>query len=210
MHDTAAFWDRIAEKYARSPIKNIASYEYTREKTRAFLQAEHDVLELGCGTGSTALELAPSVRTIIATDISAAMIAKAQEKLQADATTNVTFARADASDAPLGPFDAVLAFNLLHLVEDLDASLAEIHRRTKPGGLFVSKTFCVPDGLDLKIRVMRLALPLLQWLGRAPHVLMFGKAELEAALIRAGFDIVEGEQPPGADPRYYIVARRAG
>lgn len=58
----ARFWDRIARKYASDPIKDTAGYERTLARTRELLTHTDTVLEIGCGTGTTALKLAPSVQ----------------------------------------------------------------------------------------------------------------------------------------------------
>ena len=47
----AQFWDRAARKYARDPIKDMAGYERTIERTRQYLKAGDVALELGCGLG---------------------------------------------------------------------------------------------------------------------------------------------------------------
>src|SRR5690606_31668869 len=77
--DDARFWDRAARKYARDPIKDMIGYERTLDRTVQLLRASDVVLELGCGTGTTALKLAPHVARIVAADVSQEMIAIAQE-----------------------------------------------------------------------------------------------------------------------------------
>ena len=57
MHKTAKFWDKAAAKYAKSPIEDIEAYNYTIGRTRSYLSPTDRVLEVGCGTGSTALLL---------------------------------------------------------------------------------------------------------------------------------------------------------
>ena len=51
----------FAPKYAKSPIKDVPAYEYTLGRTRSYLKPTDAVLELGCGTGGTALKLADAV-----------------------------------------------------------------------------------------------------------------------------------------------------
>jgi ubiquinone/menaquinone biosynthesis C-methylase UbiE len=75
----AHFWDRTSRKYAKSKIADRAGYERTLERTRALLGPNVRVLELGCGTGTTALRLARDAQSYLATDISAEMIAIAEE-----------------------------------------------------------------------------------------------------------------------------------
>ena len=69
-NDAAPFWDKIAPRYAKKPVADPAAYEEKLARVRALLRAEDRVLEIGCGTGSTALRLASRVAEITATDIS--------------------------------------------------------------------------------------------------------------------------------------------
>jgi ubiquinone/menaquinone biosynthesis C-methylase UbiE len=202
----ARFWDRTARKYATDPIADMAGYERSRERTRELLSATNQVLEIGCGTGTTALSLAPSVARIVATDVSSEMIAIAREKAAAAGCGNVDFQVAPAEAAPGHPggFDAVLAFNVLHLLPDRAAVLAHIREALKPGGILVSKTTCLSEMNPL----IRLAVPVARLVGKAPHVAFFTGAELEADIARAGFRITERARHGSGkkDPRIFIVA----
>lgn len=211
MTNEAAFWDGIAARYAKSPIRDMDAYEYTLGRTRSHLGGDDSVLELGCGTGSTALLLADGVRRIVASDLSPKMIEIGREKARQKGTSNVEFVVADVSDPKLAgtPFDAVLALNLLHLIPDLPRALADIHGLIRPGGLFISKSVCRPDrALPLKLRLMTWALPILQMLGKAPYVNLMRISELEAQVTAAGFEIIESGNHPVMPPSRYIVARR--
>jgi ubiquinone/menaquinone biosynthesis C-methylase UbiE len=130
------FWDRAARGYAARPVADSKAYETTLERTRAWLEPTDDALEIGCGTGSTAIRLAPHVSSITATDISPEMIAIAEERRSDGGPGNVTFLAAALSDARLEStaFDVVMAFNVLHLLEDLPDALIRIGRLLKPGG----------------------------------------------------------------------------
>ena len=205
----SAFWDRAARKYAADPIADQAGYEATLQRVQALLSNEHEVLEIGCGTGSMALRLAPGTRSLMATDVSPGMISIAKEKLAARPIAQLSFALADA-DGPLeGAYDAVLAFNVLHLVDDLDCTIAAVTRSLKPGGLFISKTPCLSE---LNPLITRLALPVMRAIGKAPHVLCFSKDHLQSAITRQGLNLlsVERHGTRGKDFRVFIVARKAG
>lgn len=209
MQATVKFWDGVAEKYAKRPISDMAAYEYTLGRTRSYLRAEDKVLELGCGSGSTALLLAGDVAQYTASDISGNMIAVGQAKAAADSTRNVQFVQAGIEESPVGPYDAVLAFNLLHLIEDLDATLDHIHSLVKPGGLLISKSFCRPTGrAPLSYHLIRMVLPLAQMLGKAPYVSFMQIADLETAMSGAGFEIIETGNYPANPPNRYLVCRR--
>lgn len=205
----ARFWDRIAVKYAASPIADTVGYEFTLRQVEDLLTTDQDVLEIGCGTGTTALRLAPFTRRLLATDVSAGMIAIAREKLAAHSVPQLSFAVADAEEPVAGPgeFDAVLAFNLLHLVTDLDRALQLAVRALKPGGLLISKTACVAE---LNPLIRYLAVPVMQAIGKAPHVLCFDASTLKTAIARQGMDIVSVERhgTRGKDFRVFIVARK--
>ena len=207
--DDAGFWDRIAPKYATDTIKDMAGYERTIDQTRQWLSGSDAVLELGCGTGTTALRLAPHVHQILASDLSGGMIAIAREKFALGNCTNVQFVTATHETlAPPEPApDAVLAFNLLHLVRDRASLIRQVHRWLKPGGLFISKTPCLKEMNPL----IRLAVPVARMLGKAPHVGFFTGPALEAEMVTAGFAILErGRHGSGRqDPRIYLVARKA-
>ena len=208
MYRSAKFWDRVADKYAATPIRNPKAYEATLDQVRGLLAPTDTVLELGCGTGTTALALAPSVSRIVATDVSDAMLAKGRDKARDQGVANVEFLVADTSDAPSGPFDAVLVFNLLHLIEDMDGALSDIAARLKPGGVFVSKTFCMPERRNLIWWFIQTGLPVMQAIGKAPYFAKLATAELDAAITRAGFTIEQTQMAPGKDPRRTILARR--
>lgn len=208
MSTDASFWNGIAVKYAARPVQNPTAYAETLAEVIARLSPRDRVLELGCGTGSTALTLAPHVKSLTASDISAEMIRIAEEKRQANGVRNVRFVTAGIvpPEPQAVPYDAVLAFNLLHLIEDLDAALAAIHARVKPGGLFISKSGCIGDmGWFVRplIRGMQL-------IGRAPYVNVMKRPELEAAIARAGFVIEQSCCFTGAAKNLFVVARKPG
>lgn len=206
---SAAFWNRIARKYAKDPIADLGGYEATLQRVKGLLSIKQDVLEIGCGTGSTALRLAPFTRTLLATDVSTEMIAIAQEKLAAQPVSRLSFAVADA-DVPVcadGTYDAVLAFNMLHLVSGLEPTLMNVVKALKPGGLLISKTPCISE-LNFVIRY--LALPVMKAFGKAPPLLCFDEAMLKLAITRQGLEIVFAERhgTRGNDIRAFIVARK--
>lgn len=205
----ARFWDRSSRKYARSAIADPNGYERTLERARAHLQPGDSVLELGCGTGTTALRLADGVQSYLATDISGGMIAIADEKLAVESIPALSFRTATAEELvhEESRFDAVLGFNYLHLVRNVPSTLRSIHVLLKPGGLFISKTPCLGD-MNPLIRL--LLLPAMRAIGKAPHVSSLGASALEQLIIGAGFDVLvrESHASKGKDQRPYIVARK--
>ena len=204
----ARFWDRTSRKYAKAAISDQAGYERTLDRTRALLRPDDRVLELGCGTGTTALRLAGDVQSYLATDISAEMIAIAEEKRAAGPVPSPVFrtATAEALAPEDGQFDAILAFNYLHLVRDVPGTLRRIHALLAAEGLLISKTPCLGDMNPL----IRLALPAMRAIGKAPYVGVFRATELSQSIGAAGFDVLatESHASKGKDTRPYIVARK--
>ncbi len=206
MSDTERFWDRLAERYAARPISDMAAYDLTIERTRAHLRATDRALEIGAGTGTTALRLADAVAHLTATDLSAKMIAIGRGKAEAAGVDNVAFRHASLRDAAGsdGPFDVVLAFNLLPLLDDLPGDLAAIHAMLKPGGRFISKSACL-GGKGVHLRLL---LWVLRRFGKAPDIRFLRAADLDARIAEAGFEIVETRDFPGVAAAHFIVARR--
>lgn len=205
MDRETAFWNKLADKYAQRPIADEASYEKKLEITRKHLRPGMEVLEIGCGTGSTAIAHAPYVGHIRATDLSTRMVEIARDKAKAAAIDNVSFDASsveglDVSDASL---DAVMAHNILHLLENWERAIAEIHRMLKPGGVFVSSTACIRDMMFL----FRLIVPVGRALRLFPLVKVFSVAELTGKLEKTGFEI-EYEWQPKKNAAVFIVCRK--
>jgi ubiquinone/menaquinone biosynthesis C-methylase UbiE len=204
----ALFWDRTSRKYAMGAIADQAGYERTLDRTLALLGSDDRVLELGCGTGTTALRLAANVQDYLATDISAGMIAIANTKHAAGPMPALAFrtATAEALTPDAGRFNAVLGFNYLHLVRDLPGTLRSVHALLAAEGLFISKTPCIGDMNPL----IRFALPAMRAIGKAPYAGVFRAADLSRHMRAAGFDILatENHATKGNDNRPYIVARK--
>ena len=206
----AKFWDRLAKKYAAAPIEDMRGYEATLKAVSERLSVDHDVLEIGCGTGTTALRLAHMVQNYLATDPSPGMIAIAQQKLVCEPTTGLLFETGEPVSAgwPAESVDTVLAFNVLHLVPSLPETIRAVHGLLKPGGLLISKTPC----LGMMNPLIRVAIPLMKAVGKAPTVNILRPAALEESFEQAGFEVVERawHSTQGEDTRPYFVAKKSG
>lgn len=204
------FWDKMARKYAKQPIKDMKSYEATLARTKSYLKSEDIVLEVGAGTGSTALMLAPHLAHITATDLSPEMMQIGKEKAATQNINNVRFIVAEAFK-PISPdqsnkkkYDVVMAFNLLHLLEDIPAAVRNAAALTKKDGYFISKSGCVGE-MNFAIKFM---IKIMQKFGKAPFVSDVTHAELINAFENSGFEIVETDAYPKGSINRYIVARK--
>jgi SAM-dependent methyltransferase len=131
--ERAAEYERIYAKPERQADLATLRSHVTR------LLADHDVLELACGTGYWTSLLAPVVRSILATDLSEEALALARTKTYP--AGRVTFAHLDAyhpAGAP-GRFTAAFAgFWWSHVPRERLASfLGALHRRLGVGALIV-------------------------------------------------------------------------
>ncbi|MEQ8823166.1 MAG: class I SAM-dependent methyltransferase [Filomicrobium sp.] len=207
MSKEARFWDRIAEGYARKPVADEAAYQKKLKVTQEYLRDDMNVLEFGCGTGSTSLVHAPFVKHIDAVDISSKMIEIAKGKAAAGNVTNVRFSQSgiEELDAADGSYDAMLGLSVLHLLEDPQAAISKVHRLLKPGGVFVSSTACLADMNP----AFRLILPIGYALGFVPRVQIMKAATLKDDLAHAGFKL-DYEWTPGPGKGIFLVAKKPG
>jgi len=205
MNQSTRFWDRIAERYSRRPITDEPAYQKKLQVTRKYFRPDMEVMELGCGTGSTAIAHAPYVKHIHAIDGSSKMIEIAQRKANEEKVTNVTFEQSaiDKLSIPDQTLGAVLALSVLHLLEDKKTVIARAHRMLKPGGVFVSSTMCLGETM----KYIEWILPIGQFLGFMPLVKVFTVKELEDDLTGAGFQI-DYQWRPGKGNAAFIVAKK--
>lgn len=207
MEQTARFWDRIAERYAKKPVPDQAVYEKKLEVTRGYLRPDMDVLEIGCGTGSTAIVHAPFVRHYRATDISSKMLDIGCAGAAAAGVANVSFERASVEDlrVPDRSLDVVLGLSVLHLLENREAAIAKVYDMLKPGGVFVTSTACIGDTMAF----FKFIGPIGKALGLIPTVKVFRKARLFQEFTDAGFKI-DYQWQPGKGKAVFMVAKKQG
>ena len=180
----AAFWDRIAEDYARKPWPNPDSTARRLAITRSLLRPTDRLLDLGCGTGTMLLELAPDVADAEGLDVSPEMIRIARGKPAPSGNVRFAVGGADVLRHADASLDVVTAFNLIHLVDDPLASLREIRRVLKPGGWFVASTACLGGSWWPPYSLL---IPVMQWFGKAPSVHCFPEDDLRRWYGEAGF-----------------------
>ncbi len=143
----AAGWRKWARLFAQ------------RDDSERYLEAGsivegQSVLEVGAGTGDQTLALAERVGPqgrVVATDVSADMLAVAEERVTAAGFDNVEFHVAAAADLDLGTggFDAAVSGFTLMLVPDPVAAASRVAQLLAPGAPFVASVWGPPPKVPM-------------------------------------------------------------
>ncbi|MFF2089851.1 class I SAM-dependent methyltransferase [Paenibacillus sp. NPDC058174] len=205
MNKTERFWDKTASQYNQIEQKDQDTYLHLIQRTKSHLNQNDVLLDYGCGTGLIANEIAADVQTIHAIDISSNMIAIAEKKANERNLTNINYAHAVIFDERYtkGSIDVVLAFHVLHLLEDEHIVLQRINELLKPGGLLISATPCVGEKL-----LLGQLLSFAGKIGVMPSIKAFKIPHLVEAIKKANFSIVEADYLRKSSQEYFIVARK--
>ena len=201
------FWNLIASKYAASPIADRSAYEIKIKNIKTYLLPEMVVLDIGCGTGTQCGDIADRVKQVTGIDISCKLLDIAEQRVAERGLDNVTFLQTSVFDERFvpGSFDLVMAFHVLHFFDDIDAGLQRIHDLLAPGGLFISETACLGEKSQLTAKLLRF----MGYLGLLPTINMLTTRQLERALEKTGFRLLEktrfSDRP---DAEYTLIARK--
>ena len=149
-------------------------------------QPSWTVLDLATGAGHTALALAPRVKWVIASDLTAEMLTTAGALAGARGLGNIRTQMADAEALPFGDeqFDGVTCRLAFHHFLHPARALAEIHRVLKPSGVlgFTDNYTIEPaDGTDAYNEFERLRDP--------SHVCVYTARRLRSMCETAGIRI---------------------
>lgn len=122
------------ERYFQRPVFSMVLDRYVRP---AFAGRVERLLELGCGRGQLGAWLERQAAHVIGIDLSAEGLRAAQLAAEGRACDYV---QASARRLPLAEdsIDIVFCHFLLHHLETLGPSLAEIHRVLRPGGRLIA------------------------------------------------------------------------
>jgi ubiquinone/menaquinone biosynthesis C-methylase UbiE len=196
-------WDRKARFYDRltKPMEHMIGL--ARGRAWVFERATGGrMLEIGAGTGKN-LQLYPPDATVIATDLSPGMLARACERM-AGSPGRVRYVVMDAEDLAFrdGTFDKVVATCVFCSVPDPVRGLREVRRVLRPGGEVVLLEHMRPGGL--LGRLFDLLDPLVSRL-MGPHI----NRQTTENIQRAGLQLME-ERNVFSDWVKVIVARPQG
>jgi len=207
MNQSAKFWDKLAKGYAKQPVADEQAYQQKLKLTQTYLEPQMEVMEFGCGTGSTAIFHAPFVEHILATDISSKMLEIARAKAEAADLTNVDFVQTtlDELDVPDAHFDVIMGHSILHLMEDKEAAMARVRDLLKAGGVFVTSTVCIGD----KMAFLKFLLPIARFLRVLPFIGVLKQDQLIDSFKSAGFEI-DQQWRPDKSSAVFVIAKKPG
>jgi 2-polyprenyl-3-methyl-5-hydroxy-6-metoxy-1,4-benzoquinol methylase len=210
MNVSAIFWDRLANNFDHVEGQYHQLHLKIVENANKYLRTSDLVLDYGCATGTTAIEIASQVKAVHGIDISSRMIDAAKRKVAERRIQNVNFSQATIFDQRLKPesFDVVFAFGILHLLKNPQKVIQRINVLLKPGGWLVSSTACMGNDKIIP-RVMNGILFIPSRIGLVPHLRFLEITRLEHIITHSKFHISETETLP-FDPtsdQTYIVAR---
>ena len=137
MGGDGVFWDRVACVY--DVFANVINRKVNRALCAAvepWIEPGDEVLECACGTGLLSGVIAQRCGHLTATDFSAKMLRRAEKKY--GKRGNIVFEQADILHLryPDGAFDAVVAANVIHLLDEPLRALRELDRVCRPGADF--------------------------------------------------------------------------
>jgi len=138
------FFDRISFAWDK-----LFGFWYTEEDAKEVISKlkiknNYKVLDFGCGTGRTTVELAKKLKrgTVVAIDLSRKQLEKAYKKVEQSKVTNVIFIKEDdLARFPKNSFDAVTAVAVLEHFERPEKMLKKMLDLLKPNGYFSFLSF---------------------------------------------------------------------
>jgi len=148
--------DEVKRRFGASAENYVQSKDHaTGESLDRLIEVvaprpEWRVLDVATGGGHTALALAPLVREVVATDLTAPMLEAAERFVRSRGADNVRFQEADAGALPFpnASFDLATCRIAAHHFPDVLAFVREAARVVRPGGVVAVIDNIVPPDPD--------------------------------------------------------------
>lgn len=149
-----SFWDKVAVIYDITESLNGKVYKSMLRGVRQIVPEGAKVLDCAAGTGELSIAASEKAESVVCTDLSLAMLEQARKKCAKLGIENITFEERDIfhmSDED-ETYDIVMAGNVLHLIDNPEEAIKELHRVTKTGGKLILPTF-VHKGARTKLLI---------------------------------------------------------
>ena len=179
-----------AEAYVHSPV-HAHGESLGRVLALAEPQPHWWALDVATGGGHTALALTPYVATVVALDLTAAMLWAAREHAHRRGVNGVLWLQADGAALPLATerFDLVTCRIALHHFADPAAAVSEWARVLRPGGRLVLVDNIAPADIEAAAYINAF-----ERLRDPSHVWMYPLTTLVAFCQQAGLHVRHREQ----------------
>ncbi len=160
--------------------------------------AQASILDVATGGGFTALAFAPSVREVVALDVSSGMLEQARKRAEVEGVTNIVFAEgaAEAMPFPDARFEGVTCRIAAHHFLSVPQFLNETFRVLKSGGTLLLTDTSVPDNAPETDEWQNS----LEALRDPSHVRNYAPKEWRAFVEAAGFVVEQISGSNGAVP----------
>lgn len=179
-----AQFSKQAKKYETSPV-HAHGEDLKWIVNTAVLTGSERVLDVGTGTGHTAMALANDARTVTGADLTARMVESATSLAEDRDLTNIQFVVSDVVQMPFPSayFHLVTCRFAAHHFVHSDAAAIEIGRVLMPGGRVLIVDHIAPENSGLDRFINRI-----DWLRDASHVREWTISEWVSKLDGAGID----------------------
>ncbi len=200
MDNNKKFWQRAAKFYSFFLRRNKLyqeSFERFSQMLSPYLNADTNVLEIGCGIGQLSFLIGDRVKRYTATDFSEEMIKICQK----NNTTSVVFQVEDGANLSFanGSFQCVIISNVLHIVPNAAQIVAEIKRVLSDDGIIFAPIFV--DDADNKFNF---TVSLMKLFGFKTYQ-NTSKAEYIAFLEAANLEIIYSETIKSSPNDEFVV-----
>ena len=171
-----------AARYATSSYHRV-SPDLEAMRAAVALGGSERVLDVGTGTGHTALAFAPHVAEVVGVDFTAAMLDEARRLAEEQGAGNARFDEGDALALPYedDSFDLVTCRVCAHHFTDAARSVREVARVLRPGG-----TFLLVDSISPEDAAEDTFFNAIELLRDRSHVRNYRLSEWEAMFAAAG------------------------
>jgi SAM-dependent methyltransferase len=136
----------VAAAYATSSV-HVSGPDLEAMLEAARLRGDERLLDVAAGAGHTALAFAPRVASVVAVDLTEAMLATGRSLAEEQGISNATFVLGDAEHLPFpdGAFDLVTCRYAAHHFSRPAVAAREWARVLKPGGSILLADVVTPD-----------------------------------------------------------------